>query len=99
MLMMLRRKNPGASGTMEAGCSNSQYYGREEDVHSERTHDQCQDVRSHSFGSDDRAEDRGDLVSVIRSEYTDDDRYDDLHVVDRTIQRLSHPECNRVPKV
>ncbi|KAG8803031.1 hypothetical protein FRC16_007712 [Serendipita sp. 398] len=54
----------------------SQYYGQEieqEEVRSERTYDPYQYPRPPSRGFDDRH----DLVSMIKSEYTEGDRYDD----------------------
>ncbi|CAG7846786.1 SubName: Full=Uncharacterized protein {ECO:0000313/EMBL:CCA70636.1} [Serendipita indica DSM 11827] len=56
----------------------SRYWGQEieqEDVRSERTYDPYQYPRPDSRGS----RDREDLVSIIKSEYTEGDRYDDRH--------------------
>ncbi|KAG8834647.1 hypothetical protein FRC17_007949 [Serendipita sp. 399] len=65
----------------------SQYYGQEieqEDVRSERTYDPYQYPRPSSRTSD-------DLVSMIKSEYTEGDRYDDRLYN----QARNHPRDNR----
>ncbi|PVF97800.1 hypothetical protein CPB86DRAFT_775103 [Serendipita vermifera] len=71
----------------------SQFYGQEieqEDVRSERTYDPYQfpsshsgsgssQYRSHSHRDSRGSEDQSDLVSMIKSDYTEGDRYDDRY--------------------
>jgi hypothetical protein len=70
-----RYKRGPPSGYTESRREDSRYYGQEieqEEVRSERTYDPYQYPRPDSRGSDDR----DDLVSIIKSEYTEGDRYD-----------------------
>jgi hypothetical protein len=90
----------------------SQFYGQEieqDDVRSERTYDPYQfpsshsgsgssQYRSHSHRDSRGSEDQSDLVSMIKSEYTEGDRYDDRrynHQRSRTRDDYPHSVSTR----
>ncbi|KIM31095.1 hypothetical protein M408DRAFT_327977 [Serendipita vermifera MAFF 305830] len=71
-----RYKQNAPSSYADSKRGESRYYGQEieqEEVRSERTYDPYQYPRPDSRSS----EGRDDLVSIIKSEYTEGDRYDD----------------------
>lgn len=71
-----RYKHGAPSAYTQSRRGESRYYGQEveqEEVRSERTYDPYQYPRPESQSS----EDRDDLVSIIKSEYTEGDRYDE----------------------
>lgn len=81
-----RYKNGAPSRYTDSRREDSRYYGQEveqEDSRSERTYDPYQYPRPDSRGSENRQDDRGDLISIIQSEYTEGDRYDDRRFNDQ----------------
>jgi len=75
-----RRYNDGVPSTFnESRHGDSRYYGQEieqDDARSEQTYDPPSQYPRPDFNV---PEDRGDLVSIIKSDYTEGDRYDDRH--------------------